>query len=646
MRELKGKTKIAVGLYSFLVIFYHFVYASGLFSWLGINIGGVHPAISVGLVLSILFLLFPFSKKTRQDHIPWYDLILAALCLVPTFYYAFNYKHVLYSALTPNTVEIVLGVLMIVICMEAGRRAIGTPLVICGMIFLVYPLVASYLPGILFAAQSKFGRLIGSVYLGSQGFFATGAQVFSTTIITFVIFGQLINISGGGDFYLNLALSSMGGRSGGPAKASVVGSGLFGMISGVAVANVMTTGSITIPMMKRKGYVPEFAAAVETVSSTGGALMPPVMGALAFIMADYMGVPYWSIATAAVIPAVLYYLAVFLQVSFYSSKHHLGGLNKSEVPALKPVLKKGWPFILPIFVMVYLFAAYGWSAMRVGFAVILVVGAILFAKSCLVEHKNISVPLKMTYKAFTNSARSMASIMPAACLAGIIIASVNMTAIGLRLSSGILSLAGGSLFALLLLCGLCCILMGMAVDLIVIYIIMAVMISPAMITMGITPLGANLFILYYTVVGLITPPVCVATYAASSIAESKPFRTGFNAMRLGFVALAIPFVFCYKPELLFQSGTVLDTIVTAFFTLVGVVALSGAFEGYFFRFDLKIPEMLILGAAGFLMLLKPITLNTAGLVVFILYLVFRGIKNRHDREPAHSVHQEPSAEEA
>ena len=312
MRELKGKTKIVVELYSFLVIFYHFLNASGLFSWLRINIGGIHPAISVGLILSILYLIFPYSKKAKQSAIPWYDLVLAVLCLAPTIYYAVNFNHVLYSSLTPNTLEIVLGIVMIFLCMEAGRRAIGIPLVICGIIFLVYPLVADQLPGILFAARSKFPRLIGSIYLGSQGFFATGAQVFSTTIVTFVIFGQLINITGGGDFYLDLALSSMGGRSGGPAKASVVGSGLFGMISGVAVANVMTTGSITIPMMKRKGYVSEFAGAVETVSSTGGALMPPIMGALAFIMADYMGVPYWQIATAAIIPGSLYYIAVFI----------------------------------------------------------------------------------------------------------------------------------------------------------------------------------------------------------------------------------------------------------------------------------------------------------------------------------------------
>ncbi len=645
MRELKGTAKRLVDLYAFLVIFYHFVNASGLFSWLGITIGGIHPAISVGLILSLLFLYFPFSKKSRQTGIPWYDLILALLCLAPTFYYALNYKHVLYSALTPNSLEIALGVMMILLCMEAARRAIGFPLVICGAVFLVYPLVAGQLPGILFAAQAKFGRLIGSVYLGSQGFFATGAQVFSTTIVTFVIFGQLINISGGGDFYLNLALSSMGGRSGGPAKAAVVGSGLFGMISGVAVANVMTTGSITIPMMKRKGYVPEFAGAVETVSSTGGALMPPVMGVLAFIMADYMGVPYWQIATAAIIPAVLYYLSVFLQVSFYSSRHGLGGLQKEEVPALGPVLKKGWPFILPIFVMVYLFAAFGWDAMRVGFAVILVVMAIFFIRSCVSERQRITVPLKMTYQAFAHSGRSMASIMPAACLAGIIMASVNMTAIGLRLSSGILTLAGGSLFVLLVLCGLCCLLMGMAVDLIVIYIIMAVMIAPALTAMGVVPLAANLFILYYTVVGLITPPVCVATYAASSIAESKPFRTGFNAMRLGFVALAIPFVFCYKPELLMQSGSMLDTAVTTFFTAAAVIAISGAFEKYFFRFELKIAEMVILGVSGAMMLLKPLAYNVAGFAVFAAYMMFRVIGNRLAGKPGKRCETPPLGRE-
>lgn len=245
-------------------------------------LAGIHPAISVGLILSILYLLFPYSKKTQQTGIPWYDWILAILCLIPTGYYALNYEMLLYSALTPTDFEVVLGVVMIILCIEGVRRAIGLPLVICGLIFVIYPLVANSLPGILFAAPVKFRRLIGYIYLGSQGFFSAGAQVFSTTIITFVIFGQLIAISGGGDFFLNLSLSAMGGRNGGPAKAATIGSGLFGMISGVAVANVVTTGSITIPMMKRKGYSPEFAGAVETVASTGGALMPPGDGRTCF----------------------------------------------------------------------------------------------------------------------------------------------------------------------------------------------------------------------------------------------------------------------------------------------------------------------------------------------------------------------------
>jgi TRAP-type uncharacterized transport system fused permease subunit len=218
--------------------------------------------------------------------------------------------------------------------------------------------------------------------------------------------------------------------------------------------------------------------------------------------------------------------------------------------------------------------------------------------------------------------------MPAACLAGIIIASVNMTAIGLRLSSGVLALAGGNLFVLLLLCGLCCLLMGVAVDLIVIYIIMAVMISPALVSMGVAPIAANLFILYYTVVGLITPPVCVATYAASSIAESKPFRTGFNAMRLGFVALVIPFVFCYKPELLFQGGNVLTTVVSTFFTLSAIFALSAAFERFFFRYTLKMPEMAYLFIAGALMLFKPLSYNIAGFVLFAAYILLNLYRKR------------------
>ena len=395
---------------------------------------------------------------------------------------------------------------------------------------------------------------------------------------------------------------------------------------------MVPTGSITIPMMKRKGYAPEFAGAVETVSSTGGSLMPPVMGVLAFIMADYLGIPYWQIASCAIIPAALYYVAVFLQVSFYSARRGLGGLDKSEVPNLKDTLRSGWPFALPLIAMIVLFAQFGWDAVRVGFAVCLLVAAIYFINSCVIQKRPVREPAQGVYRAFVGAGRSMAGIMPAACLAGIIMASVNMTAIGLRLSSGILSLSGGSLFVLLVLCALCCILMGVAVDLIVIYIIMAVMITPAMTAMGVAPLAAHLFILYYTVVGLITPPVCVATYAAASIAQSKPFRTGFYAVRLGFVALVIPFVFAYKPELLFQGGTLLESALATLFTTAAILSICVAFERWFFRFQISWAESGLLAGAGVLMLLDSLPLNAAGLAVFAVYALVQAVSGRLGRK--------------
>lgn len=637
MRVLRGKTKLFVELYSFLVIFYHFLYASGIFSRLGITIGGVHPAISVGIILAILFLNFPVSKKSVQNSIPWYDWMLAIASLVPTFYYVFNYKQTLFSALTPNTFEIILGVIMILLCFEGARRAIGFPLVICGLIFLIYPLFAYNLPGILRASPVSFPRLIGDVYLGTQGFFSAGARVFATTIVIFVLFGQLINVSGGGDFFLNLSLSSTGGRNGGPAKAAVIGSGLFGMISGVAVANVMTTGSITIPMMKRKGYSSEFAGAVETVASTGGAIMPPVMGILAFIMAEYLGIPYWHIATAAIIPGVLYYIAVYLQVSFYSSKHKLGGLDKSEIPSLWDTIRNGWVFSLPLVAMIIFFAKFGWDAGRVGFVVCVLVIIIYLINTCVRSKQKITVPLKGVYQSFVKSGTSMASIMPAACLAGIIMASVNMTAIGLRLSAGLIALSGSNLLLLLVLCAICCIMMGCAVDLIVIYIIMAVLITPAMTSLGVVPLAANMFILYYTVVGLITPPVCVATYAAAAIAESKPFKTGFTAMKLGFVALLVPFVFSFKPSLLFQSGTWVNSIIDIFFTLSAIICLAAAFEQYFFRFRIKIAETIGLILAAGCMLLTNYTINIIGLVLFIGYVIVNLLNKRFKKSDAQEL---------
>jgi len=612
MREFKGFTSIIVSTYTFLVMLYHVVFASGILYWFNIDLGGFHAAISVGLVLSILYLYYPLSKTAPKHILPWYDLSLAILCLIPTFYYAITFERTLYSSLTPNTLEILLGLVMFLLAMEGVRRAIGWPLVIFGLLFLIYPRIAYYLPGILFASPVSWSRLIGDIYLGTQGIFSTAAHVFATVISIFVIFGQLINVSGGGQFFLDLSFSLLGKQRGGPAKAAVVGSGLFGMISGIAVANVMTTGSITIPMMKRLGYSPEFAGAVETVASVGGAIMPPVMGILAFVMADYLGIPYWNIVIAGIIPALLYYLALYLQVTFHCEKLAIGGIAEENLPSFSRTLKAGWIFLIPLIEMIYMFAELGWSPLRVGFYVTLTV-FVLYAVKYGVTHKRLSweVPQR-TFQAFVDSGTSLAAIMPAACLAGIIMASVNLTAIGLRLSAGLLQLAGDNLFILLVLAALACLIMGTAVDLIVIYIIMAVLIAPAMIQMGILPLAAHLFILYYTVVGLITPPVCVATYAAAAIAKSKPFLTAFYAMKLGFVAIIMPFIFVVRPALL-MIGPWHHILGTTLIALCAVIALAIAIEGFFFVMQIPMYLRILFGIAGFSLFYPHVIFDLIGL---------------------------------
>lgn len=611
------KTRL-VSVYAFIIMAYHIVYASGILYKFNIDLGGYHAAISVGFILSLLFLSFPISKKSDTSRIPWYDLLFSILCLVPSLYYVSIFNKTLIKSLTPNMLEIVLGLIMFFLAFEATRRVIGFPLVIISAIFLIYPRFANSLPGILFASRVKWPRLIGDIYLGTQGIFSSTAHTFATTIAIFVVFGQLINISGGGQFFLDISLALMGKKKGGPAKAAVVGSGIFGMISGVAVANVMTTGTITIPMMKKMGYKAEFAAAVETVASTGGAIMPPVMGILAFVMADFLGIPYWSIVKAAILPGILYYIAVYLQVSFRSAKENMEGLRDEEIPSLKKTFKKGWFFLIPIFEMIYMFAALGWSPLRVGFYASVTVWIIYIVDTFVRTRSFKDVP-KSSFEAITQSGVSLAKIMPAACLAGIIMSSVNITAIGLRLSSGLLELSNGNLLALLLLSALACLVMGTAVDLIVIYIIMAVLIAPALTSMGIIPLAAHLFILYYTVVGLITPPVCVATYAAASIAESKPFITGFSAMKLGFVAILLPFVFVVKPQLLL-FGSFNEIVSILLFTLIGILSISASFEGYIFNTNLKHLVRIGLLVCGFVCFLNSFPVNIIGSVLCLIIL--------------------------
>jgi TRAP transporter 4TM/12TM fusion protein len=632
MRTYHGRMRTFANIYAFIVAMYHIVYTSGLLTFFDIDIGGRHTAISLGFVVALVFMFWPATPKAPKDRLPWYDALLCAFVLAPSIYYATHYQRILIAALTPNTLEIVLGVILTVAAFEAVRRTMGNALVIVGLVFLVYPPFAQFMPGMFSASPIQWGRLVGDIYMGTQGIFASTADTFATVIAIFVVFGSFIKNTKAGDFFLNINLALLGRFRGGAAKASVVSSALFGTVSGVAVANVMTTGSVSIPLMIRSGYEPEFAAAVSATASTGGAIMPPVMGILAFIMADYLGIPYWTIAVAAIIPAILYYVGVYFQVDFHSARMGLKGLPRESLPNAWDVFRTGWYYLIPLVVIIVLFAFFGWSATRVGFWAFVSIFVIALVEA-LAKGKAKEY-FKMNVSTVIESSTSLAAIMPAAMLAGVVMASVSITGLGLRLSAGLVQLAHGNLLLLLLLTAITSIIMGTFGDLIVVYLMLASLAAPALVAMGVPPLASHFFILYYTVVGLITPPDCVPVYAAAAIAHSHPLKSGIASAKLGIAALVVPFVFVYNPGLL-MMGQSSQIFVDGLMAIVGMIGVSAAIEGWLLM-PASLVERLSLGIGGFILVLPGTWIKLLGAILIAVGVAFQVVKRAADKRSTHN----------
>ncbi len=598
VRKYSGAMAQVVRFFAIGMSVYHLLYVVAFFNYFGVELYGAHRGMSLAFILTLGFLMVPATKTAPRDRLPWYDMVLIVLGLVPTLYLFVRYDEIIYFYSLPSPTETAIGIMLLITVLEAARRAIGWPIVVIGSFFIIYPLTCQYLPGILFADGNSVSQVMGTMFFSFQGVFGVAMEIFATVVAMFIIFGVAIQVSGAGEFFLKLGLATMGRYRGGPAKAAVTGSAAFGTISGIAVANVVTTGSITIPLMKRIGYKPHFAAAVEAVASTGGALMPPVMGIIAFIMAEVLEISYWSIVVAAVFPAALYYLAVYMQVDFEAAKTGLRGMTRSELPSFWATIKGGWYFVIPVLVLLFILAFIaktplaflGNTPVRAGFWALIALFAVSFFR------KETRLGPTRTLATLEGGALGLARIGPAGAIVGIIMGGTSLTALGLRFSAGLVEMAGGNMFFLLLLAAAACLLMGMAISLIVTYLVLAILVAPALVDMGILPMAAHFFLLYYATVGLITPPVCIAAYAAAGIAQSNPFRTGFQATRLGIVALIVPFMFVYNPALIMQ-GTAGEIVRVAITAVIGVMALAAAMEGYLFR-RARWWERVPLGAGG------------------------------------------------
>jgi TRAP transporter 4TM/12TM fusion protein len=527
-------------------------------------------------LLPAIFLLRPATNKASRDKLPWYDMVFALLGVVIGGYVLIFYPKILSYIGFISTDRIILGTIAVVLVLEGTRRMVGWPLVIIALIFIFYARFSYIFPGILWGRGFSWERISIYLYLQPDSLLGVALYIAASIVLAFILFGQTLFSTGGGQFITEVSTAIMGKFRGGAAKVAVLGSGLFGTMSGSAVSDVATTGVITIPMMKRIGYRPHVAAAIEAVASSGGGIMPPIMGAAAFVMSEFLEVPYTEIVIAAVIPAVFYYLIVFLQVDLQAAKIGLKGLQSHELPSLKRAINKGWFFIIPGVVLIYcLFLLHLRPAISGVYSAGTVVLISMFKKETRLGWKGFLAILEGT-------GRTLLDIGIICCTAGFIIGMVALTGLGFVFSKLLISIAGGSLFVLLVLTAIGSIILGMGMPITASYIILVILTAPALVELGVEPMAAHLFIIYFGILSFITPPVCLAVYTASGIARSEPMRTGFEGMRLGIVAYVVPFIFVFNPNLLLM-GTVKDIILSVASTLSGALLLAIALQGYLFQ---------------------------------------------------------------
>ena len=562
-------------------IMYVYIVIIGLFH-LYTSIFGAYEAylqknIHLGLVLPLAFILFPMCKKAPSDSVPWYDWILGVAAMMPSLYVVLNYEDITMRIVQVDPVtqaQFILGILLFVLLMEGTRRVVGLPLTIIACLFTAYMYFGDRLPGVMAGLSFPLSEVVEQIYLTDEGIFSMPLGVSSTLVAAFLIFGGFLEKCGTGAYFMEVAQAFTGTAPGGPANIAVMSSCLFGSISGSAVANVYGTGTFTIPLMKKIGYPAHFAGAVEAVASSGGQIMPPVMGAGAFLMASFLGLPFVDIMIAAITPALLYYSAVFLMVRLEALKCGLRGLSKEELPNKAEVLKKAYLFA-PIIALVY-FLLIGYTPMR---AAVIGVGVAWVSS---LPNKETRMGPRAIIDAIYGGCKSITLVCVACASAGTVLGSVALTGVGVKLVGFVLAFSQGIPIVALFLVMIVSLILGMGLPTTGAYILAAALGVPILTTLGFPPLSAHMFVFYYAIISNITPPVALAAYAASSIAGSNPNKTGFTACKLGFLAFVTPFAFCYDPGILLQ----LDLIGNIYGIIACIAACLGlgfALMGYINR---------------------------------------------------------------
>ena len=581
--------------------------------------GQIRRCLFVGMVVLFTFLVFPAKKgNLKPNHMPWYDIILAIAGCVPYFYYVINYDQIIGKAAMIDQIEIVLGIIGILALAECCRRAVGIPILCVAAFFVLYAFVGRHM---------SLRMVVYNIFYTINGILGTPISVCSTYIALFLLFGAFLEATGIANFFIDCANALVGWASGGPAKVAVVSSALCGMVSGSSVGNTVTTGSVTIPMMKKTGYPGEFAGAVEAAASTGGQIMPPIMGAAAFIMAEMTGYDYSKIIVRAILPAFLYFLGIFLGVHFKAKKLGLKGLPKEELPKWKVLLPKMY-LLLPLVLLVYMII--GGQTMAKS-AIYATIACIIVS---LVNKDNRMTPSKFV-DALESGGKNTLSIGIACGVAGIISVCITMTGLGGKLITYIVRLADGQLIIALLLTMICCIILGMGVPTTANYIIMASTCAPILINgMNMHILAANMFVFYFGIVADITPPVALAAYAGAAIAKAPPMKTALNATRLAIAAFIIPYIFAYNNAMIFVGDVTFFGVASIVISAtLGMASIASGFMGYLIH-DLKWYSRIALIAGGLLMVIPGTVTDLAGLAILIVILLIQRAENKKEKKAA------------
>ncbi len=619
-RELSGwQYWVVAGIALSASIFHLYTAAFGLLS--AMYQRGVHWM----FMGSLIFLIYPFSKSRPRNKIDIWDWVLAGLMAAGCINILLNWDAIAMREGMPIPSDIYIGIMMMVLVIEAGRRSMGWPLPIVAIIAISYAVFGPYFPGVLAHGGFPLEELAPFQYLRTDGIFGVPLGVSASFIFLFVLFGAILSVSGAGQFFIDLALAVTGRSQGGPGKAAVVASGLMGTVSGSSVANAVTTGAFTIPLMKKAGYTPNFAGAVVAASSTGGQVMPPVMGAAAFIMAQFLGISYWDIVVAAALPATLYFISIVAMVHFRAGKRGIQSLTGETAPRVGRVLKEGWHLLLPIITLV-VFLALGYSAVKAVFWSIVIMVAVSW-----IGKPQYRMTPKRILNALIDGGLGAVEVAAACACSGLVIGVIGITGIGLAFSSFVISLSQGILPLALILTMIGSIILGMGVPTTAQYIITSTLAAPALYQMGVPLMSAHLFCLYFGVLADVTPPVALATYAAAGIAGSNAMKTGFTALVTAMAGFVVPYMFIYNPHLLFQ-GNIFQIGLSFTTALMGIIGLSAGVQGYYIA-PLSIIERLALLAVPFLLIVPNWTTDAAGLAILVGVYVLQKMKAKKNNTP-------------